>query len=288
MTFNDIFLELMELKEFEYSSHTLADKKAIYNKHLKPLIGDFDISVLTYPILQGSLNSLLKNGYAPKSVAHVRDIIRTVFAHANRLEYISKDSSKYLTVKKIDNRRFLLLSTAEVKAFILAVKTEPDLYARCLFMFLLHGRRLNEARQLRWDWINKETKSVLIPALHSKDSFSHVYALTDDFLENLAFLPRFSDLVFPSRKTGAEFVDVRKAFWKILERANIPRKKMRIHYIRHLVGTVAIASGNSLEQVKYALGHNSISTTMRYVTVDAEKSRAVTSLIMSFNLEKSK
>lgn len=274
----------MAIKEFEYSPHTLVDKKARYGKHLKPVIGDIEIGSLRYPMLQSILNTMIKNGSAVKSVAHVRDIIRTVFAHAMRCEYIEKDPSLYLTLKKIDNRRFLRLSKSEIVAFVSAVKNEPDLYTRCLFMFLLHGRRLNEARKLRWDWIDFDRKSVLIPALHSKDSFSHVYALTDEFLEALRFLPRLSDLVFPSKVTGIEFVDVRKSFWRVLSRAGIDRKNMRIHDIRHLIGTTAISSGMSLEDVKYTLGHNSISTTMRYVSADTSHSRRVTAFVMSVSV----
>nr|MDD3466643.1 tyrosine-type recombinase/integrase [Campylobacterales bacterium] len=193
-----------------------------------------------------------------------------------------KNPSLLLTVKRIDNRRFLQLSPDEIVRFVSAVKNEPDLRDRCFFMFLLHGRRLNEARQLLWSWIDTARKTVTIPALHSKDSQTHVYALSDEFLANLAFLPHVSELVFPSRVTGIQLVDMRKPFKRILNRAGIDKSKMRLHDIRHLVGTASIAAGMSLEDVMYALGHNSIQTTKRYVTVDTSKSKKVTSFV--FNL----
>ena len=60
--------------------------------------------------------------------------------------------------------------------------------------------------------------------------------------------------------------------------------KRRIHDIRHLVGTALIAAGKTLEDVMYALGHNSISITKRYVTVDTSKSADVTSFIFGLSV----
>ncbi len=282
MTFDACFNELMDMQQYELSPHTIVSKKSSYGKHLRHLIGAMNINEIKYPILQGVLNAMLKSGYAPKTVAHCRDIIRTTFVHALRCEYTDKNPSLLIQVKRIDNRRFLQLSPDEIVAFVSAVKNEPNIHDRCLFMFLLHGRRANEARQLLWSWIDTVRKTVTIPAMHSKDSQTHVYSLSDEFLANLAFLPRTSELVFPSRITGIQFVDIRKPFKRILNRAGIDKSKMRIHDIRHLVGTVSIAGGMSLEDVMYALGHNSITTTKRYVTVDTSKSKKVTSFV--FNL----
>lgn len=284
MTFDNCFKELLEFVKYEQTPHTITSKLSAYNKHIRPVVGALSMDSISYPIMQGVLNTMLKDGYAPKTVAHCRDIFRTTFTHALRCEYIDKNPSMLLRVKRIDNRRFLNLSKSEVASFISVVKNEADLYTRCLFMFLLHGRRLNEARQLQWSWIDFERKSVTIPALHSKDRFSHVYALTDDFLENLKFLPCLSEFVFPSRVTGVQFVDISKSFHRILRTAGIEKGRFRIHDIRHLVGTVAISSGKSLEDVKYALGHNSITTTMRYVSQDATKSRGVSDLIFSVSV----
>lgn len=284
MTFDYCFNELIDMQMYELSSHTIASKKSAYAKHLRPIIGAMEMDEIKYPILQSTINSMLKNGYAPKTAAHIRDIIRTTFAHAIRCEYTSHNPSLLIHVKRIDNRRFLQLTNDEIVSFVSAVKNEPDLFDRCLFMFLLHGRRANEARQLRWSWIDEKRKTVTIPALHSKDSQTHVYALSEEFLSLLHFLPRIGELVFASRVTGSQFVDIRRPFKRILKRAGIDKSKMRIHDIRHLVGTVIIASGGSLEDVMYSLGHNSINTSKRYVTVDTSKSAASVSLVFGLSV----
>ncbi len=283
-TFGECFDELMELQAFELAPHTIRSKKSAYKKHLSPYIGSSMITELRYPVLQSVLNGMLKNGYANKTVAHIRDIIRTVYSHALRCEYIEKNPSLHLVVKRIDNRRFLMLSQAEIVSFVSAVKNEPCLYTRCLFMFLLHGRRLNEARQLRWDWLNLEKQTVTIPALHSKDRYMHTYALSDEFVNELRFLPVHSDLVFPSAVTGVQFVDIRRPFKRILKRAGIDKKKMRIHDIRHLVGTAAVAAGMKLEEVMFALGHQSINTTKRYVTAGTAESSRISSLVFNLSI----
>lgn len=72
MKFTAASNELMDIKEFEYSPHTLVEKKARYGKHLKPVIGDIEIGSLRYPVVQSILKTMTKNGSAVKSVAHVR------------------------------------------------------------------------------------------------------------------------------------------------------------------------------------------------------------------------
>ena len=59
---------------------------------------------------------------------------------------------------------------------------------------------------------------------------------------------------------------------------------MRIHDIRHLVGTSLIDAGKTLEDVKYTLGHNSITTSMRYVTVNPDRTRGSIDFVMSLSL----
>jgi integrase len=283
MTFDYCFNELIDMQAHELSAHTIVSKKSAYAKHLRPIIGAMEMDDIKYPVLQSIINSMLKNGYAPKTAAHIRDIIRTTFIHAVRCGYTSQNPSLHIKVKRIDNRRFLQLTNDEIVRFVSAVKNEPDLFDRCLFMFLLHGRRANEARQLRWSWIDEKRKTVIIPALHSKDSQTHIYALSEEFLSLLPYLPRTSEFVFASRVTGSQFVDIRRPFRRILKRAGIDKSKMRIHDIRHLVGTVIIASGGSLEDVMYSLGHNSINTSKRYVTVDVSKSAASVSLVFGLS-----
>ncbi len=279
MTFDALFREMLEM-QISYSVHTVDSKKCAYRKHIAPFIGSLDIDLIKYPLLQSVLNTMLKNGYAPKTVSHVRDIITTTYDYAERLEVLqSKNIARLLILKKIDNRAFLKLSMSECVNFVSAVKNEPNIFWRGFFLFLLHGRRLNEAKSLLWSWLNLDAKTVLIPAISSKDRYAHSYALSDDLVSILKQLPKNSNLVFPSPATGLKLLDVRKAFLKILFRAGIDKKNMRIHDIRHLVATVSLNSGFSLEHVKYTLGHRSLQTTTRYITNDTKKSADVVGFI---------
>jgi integrase len=284
MTLTQTFNEMLDM-QVSYSYHTVVCKKSAFKKHIAPIIGGLDINEITYPQLQNLLNNMLKTGYMPKTVSHIRDILTTSFDYAERIGLLSgKNFARLLQLKKIDNRAFLRLSKSECVAFVSAVKNEPNLFWRGFFIFLLSGRRLNEAKSLQWSWIDFDSLSVCVPAISSKDRYSHSYALTPELAYILKQLPRTSSLVFPSPATGLKLQDVRKAFAKILDRAGIDNKKMRIHDIRHLVATVSLNAGMSLEDVKYALGHNSLQTTMRYITNDVSKSKKVSSFILNISI----
>jgi site-specific recombinase XerD len=59
--------------------------------------------------------------------------------------------------------------------------------------------------------------------------------------------------------------------------------KMRIHDVRHLIGSTLVNAGESLETIAAVLGHSSISVTKRYSEVKKETaSKAVSKFRGSF------
>jgi integrase len=282
MCLTDLFLEFIDLKSVIYSPETMRSKLSNFKTHIKPILGTVDILDIKYHVMQSLLNDMVKNGYAPKTAAHVRDILKTVFEYAFINEYISKDVTFGLKVRKIDNKRSLTLSDIQIKSFIHNVRFEPNALWRSFFLFLLGGRRLNEAKSLQWEWIDLDRKQVVIPALSSKDRKSHAYGLSDLFIASLNSLPVVSPYVFASPVTCGKLQCVKRSFQKLLIRSNIEIGSFRVHDIRHLVGSVSIRSGMSLDSVRESLGHSSYQTTLRYVTADTSKSRKTSNFISTF------
>ncbi len=92
--------------------------------------------------------------------------------------------------------------------------------------------------------------------------------------------------VFVNPLTNTRFKGVQKAWSRFLKNNNLP--KIRLHDIRHLLGTYSINFLSlPIEHVSYALGHTNIEITQKYITVKPEISKdVITKVFSSLNGEK--
>jgi Phage integrase family len=85
-------------------------------------------------------------------------------------------------------------------------------------------------------------------------------------------LPRAND---PARRISAEVVE--NAWQRIRAHARVP--DVRIHDLRHTVGTWAADSGANAFQIRDLLRHSTIAMTSRYVNRSNDPLRALTNII---------
>ncbi len=159
-------------------------------------------------------------------------------------------------------------------------------------MFLLgfrHGLRASEITALRLDDVNLRDGSIRIERL--KGSLQTVQALADHrgepLLSELKALRQWlsqrqndgSDYLFTSAKGGRlSRVQVFRLFASIATEAGLPPEKAHPHTLKHSLATGLVAANVNLAIIKQALGHRSINSTMRYISVsdrDASKATAV-------------
>ena len=288
LTFNELFDEYCLLYKNTLSEKTYQTKVYYYNKHFKEKYGHIIITDFKFKDAQLFVNELLEKGLKPKTVKNIINDFKVLLNYAIKNEYINRNPFQYVDIPSFDNRIYFNFTEEEIKSFIKAVLNYPDPLYRAIFIFLLHGRRLNEVLSLTWDRIDFENKVYYIPPQINKAKRLMIYQMTD-LLETelksvklLSFLicPK-TNFVFPSRVTCQKIQDIRKQFKKLLKLAGID-KKMRIHDIRHLVASYSINYlGLSVEEVSYTLGHTSIEITQRYINPRAEISKKVVETILN-------
>lgn len=87
--------------------------------------------------------------------------------------------------------------------------------------------------------------------------------LSDEAMRVIRSLPAGTWLI-PGRKPGTCMAHPWGMWQRVLASAGLP-KTIRIHDIRHTVGSLAHHAGLTQKQIQELLGHRQISTTERYV-----------------------
>jgi integrase len=284
ITLNALCNEYLEHIKVGQSEQTVRTKRGFYNNHIAPKFGTKYIDNIHYKDYQKLVNNLLSAnvGLSPKTVTNIKDLLRTMYKLAIKLEYIDKNPLIDIEIPRYDNTRNFYMTEEKIKElFQTIIKFDETLY-RGIFTFLLEGRRLNEVLSLTWDMLDLERGSYLIPHQINKAKKDMRYIISkhllpilkDQHLEQLETYHHVSGYVFKSPRTGQKVKDVRKAWKRILNKANI--EHMRIHDIRHLIGYYATnILEMPVEKVSATLGHSSFEVTQKYINVKPESANEV-------------
>jgi integrase len=127
-------------------------------------------------------------------------------------------------------------------------------------LLLLTGCRSGEWRTALWSWLDLDNAVLRLP--DSKTGAKTV-SLSPDAVAILRALPRSSIFVLPGA-TGGPLGGHRRIWLRILRRAGIS-DTVRIHDLRHTVGSYAHRAGATQREVADLLGHKQMSTAARYI-----------------------
>lgn len=140
--------------------------------------------------------------------------------------------------------------------------------AQAIKLILLTGRRKSEWLTARWDFIDWQRGTLALPDTKTGAKTFHLPA---EALDILRALPRTSVYILPGR-TGGPIGGLTKIWAVIRARAGLP--DVRLHDLRHTVGSLADRAGMTSRQIADLLGHAQTSTTARYVNSHDEHKRA--------------
>src|SRR6516162_10647052 len=130
-------------------------------------------------------------------------------------------------------------------------------------LLLLTGARRNEITHAKWENLDPEKRTLLVPL--SKSGKPRLIALNSAAMDILQSMPRNADspYIFPAPTTGRPSPSLHFPWTRIRVRAGLP--DLRLHDLRHSFASFLVNKGVSLYVVQGLLGH----TQSLYPTVRA-------------------
>lgn len=281
VTFLEVANRYIETKSISARPSTIQNYKTALITHCSAL-HELAIDDITVDNVQDIINEQMQTK-APATVSLLGVTIKT-FAKKVGLNL------EGLELPEFDNKVECTLSFEDIKRVVNAMREYSKLpnepiyqypEIRNIFAFLLTGRRIGEVLGLRYSDINFETNVFKIPSSRAKGKKDLIYNL-DDYL--LAAIKRqaeatgVTDMTTDKRVFTYTKETPRIHFQSLLKTLGI--KKLRLHDIRHMLGSFLVQNEVAIADISVMLGHSSIAITEdRYASKTKDQASRATNAL---------
>lgn len=293
------FQELAEEWFENYAKNAL--RSTTYERMLQlthrvyPAIGHLRIDKITARHLQGFVNSLTKEGanektskpLAPKTIRHNLSFISDVFSYAVRMDLVSDNPCRKVTIPKGEVKEKPIYSQEEIAQLLTAINGEDTKYRAFFYLIEYSGFRRSEMLGLEWKNIDFENNIISIKRTSNYTSERGIYTDTTKTKRSkrvLKISPYIMDILKELKdeqdeqalKCGDKWVETDRLYVKLNGRPmnnNTPYFWLKefceennfrfcdIHSLRHFYASALINKGVDAAAVSGALGHSTITTT---------------------------
>jgi integrase len=230
--------------------------------HILPTLGNPAVAdVTTADVLR--IRRRLES--TPINCNRVFEVLRKSFALAEKWHMRPRHSNPCEDVEDFpEEARETLLEPEEIARLWAATGNNNFMpsFSALVRLLMLTGSRTGEWRNALWSWLDVPNARLRLPHKASKTGSRDV-PLSPDVLELLASLPRTSLFILPG-KTGGPIGGHQRIWRNLKAAAGIPQA-VRLHDIRHTVGSLAHRAGASQRDVADLLGHRQMTTAARYI-----------------------
>jgi integrase len=244
--------------------------EAVLRRHLLPVLGKYYLDEITTQMIVKMMTDMRAEGYANGTCNRPVIFLRYMLNLANdwgipRLE--RNPAKKVQLFEEVQRQRFL--SPFEMRALMDALKDDDnDQAAKAIELLLLTGARRSEITQARWEHVNLEQKTMLVPL--SKSGKPRTISLNNAAVDLISSLPSRgeSQWLFPSPRTGKPCPALYYPWERVRKRAGLT--DVRLHDLRHSYASNLVNGGVSLYVVQQLLGHTNPRTTQRYAHLEQD------------------
>jgi integrase len=238
--------------------------ETILRIHILPRFGALPLDQISNQSIADLLSRLREAGYASGTVNRVLVLLRFLFNLAKKwaVPGAGKNPTSGLkTAPDVCRERFLTQEEAQRLLHALDAD-ENQVAAAAIKLLLFTGARRNEITHAKWEFVNWEKRTLLVP--RAKSGRARSIQLNSAALELLRAISRIDGnaFIFPSPVTGRPSPSLHFPWRRIRERAGV--SDVRLHDLRHSFASFLVNQGVSLYVVQGLLGHTQARTTQRY------------------------
>jgi integrase len=255
--------------------------EAILRIHILPRLGRLALDQISSAQVAELLHDMREQQYASGTTNRVLVLLRYMFNLAKKwaISGVSNNPAAELkTAPDVCRERFL--TAEETHRLLKALDTdENQTAAQSIKLLLLTGARRNEITRAKWEYIDWQKKTLLVPC--SKSGRPRLIQLNSAALELLRSLPREpgNAFIFPSPMTGRPSASLHFPWTRIRKRAGLTG--FRLHDLRHSFASFLVNKGVSIYIVQGLLGHSNVRATQRYAHLANETLSDAAELIPS-------
>jgi integrase len=238
--------------------------------HVLPCLGHLFLDEITTERIIEIVAAMRSDDYAPGSVGRVIVILRYLFNLGRKWNVLRGPENPASGIPvPADVQRNRFLDKDEIKRLVEALaKDENQVAAKAILLLLLTGARRNEITHARWEHVDLNTSTLLVPL--SKSGKPRYIFLNADAMDVLRSIPRLPDnpYVFPSPITGRPSASLYFPWTRIRTKAGLD--DVRLHDLRHSFASALVNDGKGLYAVQQLLGHANGKATQRYAHLSRE------------------
>lgn len=258
-------LSVMHLDHAKLHLRSYSDIETCMRRHIVPRWGKMRLTEINSRAVAQWLSEKGAEGLAPATVEKLRVVFGRSFELGSRWDVpgCDKNPARGIPRKPLNNARERFLSAAEAARLRIAVAESKNPQLQHIAgLLLLTGARLRELLDAKWENVDLERKSWLIPT--SKTGKPRHVPLSAAAVAIVEALPRYKNCpwLIPNPDTLKPFVSIKHGWQEAIKRAKLPG--LRLHDLRHSAASFMVNSGVDLFAVGKVLGHASYQSTQRY------------------------
>ncbi|MGA1846666.1 tyrosine-type recombinase/integrase [Deferribacter abyssi] len=260
-TFEDLFNEWLELNKSKYNPSTLKTKLSIYERDIKPYIGNMDIKDITSVMIINCLKKIAARG-ALVTMEKAKTIIHYVYEIAISKNIVTSDPTTSINsaLPKREEKNYpAIIAPKKLRKFLIDLDNYPGHYFTKLALKFLVTTfvRPGMVRSLEWCDIEIDKKLWFVPAEKMKNKREHIVPLSDQTIEILQEVYKITsdcNYVFPSPINFSKMMS-ENTLNQALRRMEYTNEEVVSHSFRQTASTLLNEMGWPPHVIEKQLAH---------------------------------